>query len=100
MNRQDIKTMLDRLEQVEIQDEYDRCCIESAYHMLIDLGNRIAHLEADKASLKQELKNINKAIDDPALDLTMTTSECILKIRKENIKLKQDILHLEAMIED
>ena len=57
-------------------------------------------LQEENASLKQELKDINKVIDDPAVDLTMTASECILKLKKENIKLKQEILQLEAIIDD
>jgi len=30
MQRQDIKTMIDRLDQLELKDEFDQCCIGAA----------------------------------------------------------------------
>jgi len=41
-------------------------------------------LEAELAALKAELREICAAIDDPACDLTLTTVECIKKLKAEN----------------
>lgn len=103
LQRQDIKVVVDNL--YKITEQVVRECdvmyyVSEAITILEDLGNLVHRLEEENASLKQELKDINKAIDDPAADLTMTASECILKLKKENIKLKQEILQLEAIIDD
>lgn len=42
------------------------------------------------AALKTELREICAAIDDPACDLTLTTVECIKKLKAENESLKRD----------
>ena len=42
------------------------------------------------ATLKTELREICAAIDDPACDLTLTTVECIKKLKAENESLKLD----------
>ena len=41
-------------------------------------------LEAELAALKAELREICAAIDDPASDLTLTTIECVNKLKAEN----------------
>ena len=41
-------------------------------------------------TLKAELHAICAAIDDPACDLTLTTVECIKKLKAENESLKRD----------
>ena len=41
-------------------------------------------LETELAALKAELREICAAIDDPACDLTLTTVECIKKLKAEN----------------
>ena len=41
-------------------------------------------------ALKAELREICAAIDDPASDLTLTTVECIKKLKAENESLKLD----------
>ena len=43
MQRQDIKTMIDRLDQLELKDEFDKSCITAVISMLEDLGN-LVHL--------------------------------------------------------
>ena len=42
------------------------------------------------SSLKAELREICAAIDDPACDLTLTTVECIKKLKAENESLRKD----------
>ena len=42
------------------------------------------------SSLKAELREICAAIDDPACDLTLTTVECIKKLKAENEALRKD----------
>ena len=47
-------------------------------------------LRKQVSSLKAELREICAAIDDPAGDLTLTTVECIKKLKAENESLKRD----------
>ena len=42
------------------------------------------------STLKVELREICAAIDDPACDLTLTTVECIKKLKAENESLRKD----------
>lgn len=42
------------------------------------------------SSLKAELREICDAINDPACDLTLTTVECIKKLKAENESLRKD----------
>ena len=42
------------------------------------------------STLKVELREICAAIDDPACDLTLTTVECIKKLKGENERLKRN----------
>ena len=51
---------------------------------------KIRLLETELAALKAELREICAAIDDPACDLTLTTVECIKKLKAENESLKLD----------
>lgn len=75
MNRQDIRTMIDRLDQLEFKDEFDQCSIDSAIYMLEELGNLV---QDSFASYEAHLHDL----------------------RLDNESLKQEIIHLEAMIED
>ena len=47
------------------------------------------------AALKAELRAICAAIDDPACDLTLTTVECIKKLKAENESLQKDAARLD-----
>ena len=64
MQRQDIKTMIDRLDQLELKDEFDQCCIDSAIYMLEELGNLLHDLRLDNESLKQEILQLEAMIED------------------------------------
>ena len=52
-------------------------------------------LETELAALKAELREICAAIDDPACDLTLTTVECIKKLKAEN----ESLLKMGKIIE-
>ena len=54
------------------------------------LEKYINELHNQVSSLKAELREICAAIDDPACDLTLTTVECIKKLKAENESLKRD----------
>ena len=54
------------------------------------LEKYINELRNQVSSLKAELREICAAIDDPACDLTLTTVECIKKLKEENESLKRD----------
>lgn len=67
MQRQDIKTMIDRLEDVTIDGwciETDQPVIDSAIYMLKELGNLVHDLRLDNESLKQEILQLEAMIDD------------------------------------
>lgn len=63
MQIQDIKIMIDRLDQLELKDEFDQCCIDSAIVMLEDLGNIVHDLRLDIESLKHEIIHLEAMID-------------------------------------
>ena len=50
------------------------------------------------STLKVELREICAAIDDPACDLTLTTVECIKKLKAENDGLKRDAERLDFIL--
>ena len=52
-------------------------------------------LETELVALKAELREICAAIDDPACDLTLTTVECIKKLKAENESLQKDAARLD-----
>ena len=54
------------------------------------LEKYISELLNQVSSLKTELREICAAIDDPACDLTLTTVECIKRLKAENESLKLD----------
>ena len=54
------------------------------------LEKYINELRNQVSSLKVELREICAAIDDPAGDLTLTTVECIKKLKAENESLRKD----------
>lgn len=64
IKRQDIKTVIDRLDQLELKDEFDQCCIDSAIYMLEELGNLLHDLRLDNESLKQEILQLEAMIED------------------------------------
>lgn len=89
MQRQDIKTMIDRLDQLELKDEFYQCCIDSAIDFLEELGNLVSKLQEEKKTQREYFQVV---FDDGA--------NRIKKLMEENTKLKQEILQLEAMIDD
>lgn len=62
MQRQDIKTMIDRLDTISTGDDIEDHIINSAIIMLEDLGNLVNKLQLENANLKQELALINKFV--------------------------------------
>lgn len=100
IERQDIKLMIDSLDNLFTSDhsdeEYDNFVIESAISMLEDLGNAYHALQLENTNLKDSL-DIRKAYYDSVFQ---DGANRIKKLMEENYKLKQDILQLEAMIED
>lgn len=46
--------------------------------------SELTRLQAENIQLKKELREICAAIDDPAIDLTLTAVECIKKLKAEN----------------
>lgn len=66
MNRQDIKTMIDRLLQISVE-EYtveDSNAIDRAISLLEELGNTVENLKKDILSLKQEILQLEAMIED------------------------------------
>lgn len=68
MQRQDIKTMIDRLDQLVLEDFYDNCTIASAIWMIEDLGNLVHNLKLENAKLKQDILQ-GSASSDAALQV-------------------------------
>ena len=52
--------------------------------VIAEAGEMLAMRDRQLAALKAELREICAAIDDPACDLTLTTVECIKKLKAEN----------------
>ena len=52
--------------------------------VIAEAGEMLAMRDRQLAALKTELREICAAIDDPACDLTLTTVECIKKLKAEN----------------
>lgn len=66
MQRQDIKTTIDRLLQISAE-EYtiqDSNAIDRAISLLEELGNTVENLQKDVLSLKQEILQFEAMIDD------------------------------------
>lgn len=51
----------------------------------------ISNLEAENAALKEELKAINAALDDPRTDLTMTACQVIAALKEQVAQLERDV---------
>ena len=72
----------------------DYCKLETELaakdEVIAEAGEMLAMLDRQLAALKTELREICAAIDDPACDLTLTTVECIKKLRADNESLKLD----------
>ena len=58
--------------------------------VIAEAGEMLAMQDRQLAALKTELREICVAIDDPACDLTLTTVECIKKLKAENESLRKD----------
>lgn len=58
--------------------------------VIAEAGEMLAMRDRQLAALKAELREICAAIDDPACDLTLTTVECIKKLKAENEALRKD----------
>ena len=84
LERSEIKTAID------IVDQWEDDQAGQVAAILMWCGNEIAQLRSELSSLKAELREICAAIDDPASDLTLTTVECIKKLKVENEGLKRD----------
>ena len=63
IEQQDIKTMIDRLED-EMSYSNNPCTIESAISMLEELGNLVHDLQQENAKLKQDVLQLEAMIDD------------------------------------
>lgn len=103
MQRQDIKTMIDRLDQLELKDEFDQSCITAVISMLEDLGNLVHELQTTNTALQTELEAAidNSLVNKAYYKSVVEDGTVIIKaLKAENAKLKQDILQLEAMIDD
>lgn len=67
MNRQDVKTIIDRLKKIEIYDLTGSCTVEtvdSAIRMLEELANEVHDQQIDIQCLKQEILQLEAMIDD------------------------------------
>ena len=96
MNRQDIKTIIGRLAQLELKDEFDQCCIYSAIDFLEELGNLVHSLEEQNKTQKEYFKTV---FDDCANRIKKLTEENT-KLKQDVLQLKHEIIHLEAIIDD
>ena len=67
-----------------------RARIAEKDEVIVEAGEMLAMRDRQLAALKTELREICAAIDDPACDLTLTTVECIKKLKVENESLKLD----------
>lgn len=63
--------------------------------VIAEAGEMLAMRDRQLAALKAELHEICSAINDPACDLTLTTVECIKKLKAENESLKRDAERLD-----
>ena len=52
--------------------------------VIAEAGEMLAMRDRQLAAIKTELREICAAIDDPAGDLTLTTVECIKKLKADN----------------
>lgn len=65
MQRQDIKTMIERLDDLSTDlDMYDHSLLSSTITMLEELGNLVHDLQLDNESLKQDILHLEAMIDD------------------------------------
>lgn len=72
------------------QDEKGNAMSQISPSYVTGLEKYINELRNQVSSLKAELREICAAIDDPASDLTLTTVECIKKLKAENESLRKD----------
>lgn len=66
MKRQDIKTAIDILDQVNVVDEVDNQMIHSVVHTLEQCGNEIATLRKQRDELLAKLERIKSLSTSPA----------------------------------
>lgn len=66
MQRQDIKTMIDRLLQIDVETytKSDSDAVDRAIQMLEELGNLVHDLRLDNESLKQDVLQLEAMIED------------------------------------
>lgn len=65
IERQDIKTMSDKLTSISYRIEYEEHeIVESAISMLEDLGNMVHNLQQENAKLKQGVLQLEAMIED------------------------------------
>lgn len=66
MQRQDIKTMIDRLLQIDVETytKSDSDAVDRAIQMLEELGNLVHDLQIDIINLKHEIIHLEAMIDD------------------------------------
>ena len=64
--------------------------------VIAEAGEMLAMRDRQLAALKAELREICAAIDDPACDQTLTTVECIKKLKGENESLRDQWKPIET----
>lgn len=66
MQRQNIKTMIDRLLQIDVETytKSDSDAVDIAIQMLEDLCNLVENLELKNAKLKQDILQLEAMIED------------------------------------
>ena len=74
----------------ELEERRCEVCGYAEHHR-----EHIGCLRKQVSRLKAELREICAAIDDPACDLTLTTVECIKKLKAENESLRKDAARLD-----
>ena len=76
----------------QLQDENNELHQQLAAkdEVIAEAGEMLAMRDRQLAALKAELREICAAIDDPACDLTLTTVECIKKLKAERDELRRD----------
>ena len=84
----------------QLQDENNelRQQVAEKDEVIAEAGEMLAMRDRQLAALKTELREICATIDDPASDLTLTTVECIKKLKAENESLKLDAERLDFIL--
>lgn len=80
------------------EDEEGNAMSQISPSYVTGLEKYINELRIQVSSLKAELREICDATNDPASDLTLTTVECIKKLKAENASLKRDAERLDFIL--